>query len=312
MASYKKIIDISYHDGTVNFKKLKNDNIVGVIIRAGYGQNNVDKKFKTYIKDAIEAGLPVGIYWFSYAYTKSMAKKEAEYCYKLIKAYNVILPVFFDWEYDSERYAKEHGAKITKSLVTSMTKEFCNYLKAKGYEVGYYFNLDYKNRGIIDVNALKGYYTWFARYTSTTQKGYDLWQYTKTGKVDGISGKVDLNYVINEEILPDEKKYTKKKFVKDLEKVFGLTVTGVATKKLLKKLPTVSADKNNKHKCVKYVQKRLFAMGYEEVGEADGIAGSKFTKAVKKFKKKELGNADPKGVLYAGKKAWKTLIGYSE
>ena len=95
MASYKKIVDVSYHNGNINFKSMKNDGIAGVIIRAGYGQGNTDKKFKTYIKDAIAAGLPVGIYWFSYAYTASMAKKEAEYCYKLIKSYKIELPVFF-------------------------------------------------------------------------------------------------------------------------------------------------------------------------------------------------------------------------
>lgn len=82
------------HNGSVNFSKMKNDGIAGVIIRAGYGQGNTDKKFKSYIEDALDANLPVGIYWFSYAYTASMAKKEAEYCYKLIKNYKITLPVF--------------------------------------------------------------------------------------------------------------------------------------------------------------------------------------------------------------------------
>ena len=306
----KKIVDISYHNGSVNFSKMKNDGIAGVIIRAGYGQGNTDKKFKSYIEDALDANLPVGIYWFSYAYTASMAKKEAEYCYRLIKNYKITLPVFFDWEYDSERYAKEHGVRASKSLVTNMTKKFCDYLIEKGYETGYYFNLDYKNRGLIDTNALKSYYTWYARYTSVKQTAYDLWQFTETGKVDGISGNADVNYLYNEDLL-EEEKYTKKKFVKDLQKVFDLPVTGIANTKLLKKTPSISENENPKHPCVKYVQKRLYQKGYEEIGDADGIAGPKFTKAVKNYKKKELGIADPKGILDAGKKAWKDLIGLS-
>lgn len=310
MANYKKIVDVSYHNGNVNFKSMKNDGIAGVIIRAGYGQGNTDKKFKTYIKDAIAAGLPVGIYWFSYAYTASMAKKEAEYCYKLIKSYKIELPVFFDWEYDSERYAKEHGVKATQSLVTNMTKKFCDYLLARGYEVGYYFNPDYKNRGLINTSALSKYYTWLAYYTTKTQKGYDLWQYTEKGKVDGISGNADINYVLNEDILPEENKYTKKKFVKDLQKVFNLPVTGIPDKKLINRTVTISEKKNPKHKCVKYVQKRLKQKGYDEIGEVDGIAGPKFTKAVKAWKKKAFGTKNPSGNLIAKKKAWKKLTGY--
>lgn len=196
----KKIIDVSYHNGSIDFKNVKADGIAGVMIRAGYGRNNIDKKFKANIEGAIAAGLPVGIYWFSYAYNQAMAIKEAEYCLAAIKPYKISLPVFFDWEYDSMNYAKKQGVTPNKSRITTMTKVFCDKVKAAGYETGYYLNLDYRNN-YYDESQLKGFYVWYARYISAKQTACDLWQYTSSGSVDGISGKVDLNYLINEKLL---------------------------------------------------------------------------------------------------------------
>ena len=196
----KKIIDVSYHNGTIDFKKAKKAGIEGVIIRAGYGQNNIDVKFHENIKGAIAAGLPVGIYWFSYAYNQALALKEAEFCLKAIKPYKISLPVFFDWEYDSMNYSKKRGVAQTKSRITTMTKIFCQKIKNAGYKAGYYLNNDYKLNWY-DVSQLKGFYEWFARYTETKQTNCDLWQYTSTGKVDGISGNVDINYLNNENLL---------------------------------------------------------------------------------------------------------------
>ena len=82
--------------------------------------------------------------------------------------------------------------------------------------------------------------------------------------MDGISGNADVNYLYNEDLL-EEEKYTKKKFVKDLQKVFDLPVTGIANTRLLKKTPSISENENPKHPCVKYVQKRLYQKGYEEL-----------------------------------------------
>lgn len=197
----KKIIDVSYHNGSIDFKKVKADGIAGVMIRAGYGRNNIDKKFKANIEGAIAAGLPVGIYWFSYAYNQAMAIKEAEYCLAAIKPYKISLPVFFDWEYDSMNYAKKQGVTPNRSRITAMTKVFCDKIAAAGYKTGYYLNLDYRNN-YYDESQLKGFYVWYARYISAKQTACDLWQYTSSGSVEGISGKVDLNYLINESLLP--------------------------------------------------------------------------------------------------------------
>lgn len=320
--SYKKIIDVSYHNGSINWSKVKAAGIKGVIIRAGYGAGNVDKLFKSNIKGALAAGLPVGIYWFSYAYNTTMAKKEADYCYKLIKDYKITLPVIFDWEYDSDKYARKHGVKVGKTLFTAMNKGFGNIMKAKGYKVGFYYNKDYMNRGLFDFDDFKGYYRWLARYTSVTQTNCDIWQYSETGRVSGInSSQVDMNYVINEKVFGTEKvekpskpttptttKYTQTDFVKDCQRIFGLSVTGKPNQALLNKTITVSSKTNRTHRIVKYIQKYLKTLGYP-IGTIDGEAGSKFTKSVKSFQKKVLKFSSPDGVISAKNKTWKKLLG---
>ena len=190
------IIDVSYHNGDIDFNKVKAAGVEGVIIRAGYGQNHIDKKFETYINAAINAGLKVGVYWFSYAYTVEMAKREAEYCLRAVNAYKLELPIFFDWEYDSMKYASRNGVNADKVLITDMIVGFCNVVKDNGRSAGYYGSLDYF-KNYIDTSKLDGFTKWLARYTNQEQTDCDLWQYTSTGKVDGINGNVDMNNVVN-------------------------------------------------------------------------------------------------------------------
>ena len=201
MADHKKIIDVSKHNGSIDFKKVKADGIAAVIIRAGYGKNNIDERFKANIEGAIAAGLPVGIYWFSYAFSDEMAKREAKYCIDAIKPYKISLPVFFDWEYDSMKYAKKNGVTPSRKAITDMTKVFCQAVKDAGYTAGYYLNEDYK-KNHYDVTQLDNYIEWYARYSSKMNTtGAAIWQYSDAGKVSGISGNCDMNYLIEESIL---------------------------------------------------------------------------------------------------------------
>lgn len=189
-----KVIDISYYQGNIDFAKVKKDGIEGVIIRAGYGKGNIDKKFSDYMEKAVAAGLHIGIYWFSYAYSVSMAKNEAKMCLSIIDGYKdkIDLPVFFDWEYDSMNYAGRYGVNPGKSLITNMNLEFCKLIKAAGYKAGYYANPDYLSR-YINQNKLKDYYFWLAHYTSKNDVECDIWQYSDKGKVNGINGSVDMD-----------------------------------------------------------------------------------------------------------------------
>lgn len=189
-----RIIDVSEHQGRINWKKVKAAGIEGVIIRAGFGRANVDKQFKDNIEGAILFNLHIGIYWFSYAYNSSMAANEASYCNEVIKNYkdHIDLPVFFDWEYDSMRFAKTKGVSPTKQNITDWNKVFCEEIKGMGYVPGFYTNLDY-SKNHIDCGQLKDYKLWWAQYTKKQQKDNYLWQYSSTGSVAGISGNVDMN-----------------------------------------------------------------------------------------------------------------------
>ena len=232
-----KVIDLSYHNGTVDFKKVKASGVEGVILRAGYGSNTTDKKFKTYIEDAIKAGLHIGIYWFSYACNVVQAEKEAGYCFNVIKKYkeNIDMPVFFDWEYDSMEYAKKQGVHPGKELITAMNKKFCEVMEKNGFMAGVYFNEDYRKR-YFDLSKLKGFATWYARYTTTEQKSFDIWQKSENGRVSGISGRVDIDILYNKNIIKAKKKVsaTKTKVSKAKDKVHtvkkGDTLSDIAKK----------------------------------------------------------------------------------
>ena len=199
-----KLIDVSAHNGTIDFAKVKADGVQGVIIRAGYGFKTVDKCFKNNIKNALANGLHVGVYWFGYAYTVAQAKQEAEYVAKLLSDYRgkIDFPIFYDWEYDSFNYAKKQGVTVSKQLCSDMTKAFCEILENYGWYSGFYANIDYLNN--FYNQATKDRFTcWVAQWsTKCTYSGqYGIWQYgaetnkIDNKKVDGVpSATVDKNY----------------------------------------------------------------------------------------------------------------------
>lgn len=192
----KKYIDISKYQGDVDFAKLKG-NVDGVIIRAGYGQNNIDEKFKRNISECNKHGIPCGVYWFSYAYTEAMARKEAEYCLAAIKPYKVELPVCFDFEYDSVNYAQKNGVGIGKTLATALVHAFCGVVEKAGYYAMNYTNGDYLSR-YFDASTLK-YDLWYAAWPSKPDpakppRECGIWQYSSKGSVPGINGNVDMDY----------------------------------------------------------------------------------------------------------------------
>lgn len=186
-----KMIDVSYAQGKIDWKKVKASGIEGVIIRAGYGKGNADDYLVRNITGAIKQKLHIGIYWFSYAYTAEMAKREARYCNDLVQTYriNIDLPVFFDWEYDSMRYAEENGVSPGKKLITEMTEAFCAEITELGYVGGYYANHDYYNN-YYDPSKLKKYKLWFADYEDEYKNCF-IQQTSSSGVVNGISGSVD-------------------------------------------------------------------------------------------------------------------------
>ena len=188
-----KYIDISTFQGKPDFEKVK-DHVDGVIIRAGYGQGNHDVQFERNISECNRLGIPCGVYWFSYAYSEEMARKEAEYCLKAIKPYRVELPVCFDFEYDSVAKSK---VIINKTLATKLVHAFCGTIEAAGYYAMNYTNGDYLSR-YFDESTMR-YDLWYAAWPSNPDpakppRECGIWQYTSKGSVPGISGNVDMDY----------------------------------------------------------------------------------------------------------------------
>lgn len=137
-----KGIDVSRHQTIPDYAALKADGIDFVIVRAGYG-GIVDSRFKEHITAAKKAGMRVGVYWFCYALDADGAVREADKCLGVIKGIGLGLPVFYDFEYDTERYANQHGTVYTPKLRTDIICAFCKRVKSAGYEPGIYTNPDY-------------------------------------------------------------------------------------------------------------------------------------------------------------------------
>ena len=197
----KKVIDISAWQGNISvsdFKEAKADGVTAVILRSSYTTQksftlNKDKVFENNIKNAKAAGLPVGVYHYSQAISEDEAKKEAEYVVKIIKGMKLELPVAFDWEFGgrlSSKVAKKNGKAKNKRICDA----FCNVIKKAGFEPMVYANLSTLN-GYIQEDIYKYWKIWVAQYHSTCQYKHPryLWQYTSSGKVEGLSGRIDIN-----------------------------------------------------------------------------------------------------------------------
>ena len=190
----KKGIDISYHQGTIDFKKVAGA-VDFVILREGYRQTT-DEKFFEYVKGCKANNIPIiGVYHFSYALNAAQAKEEAKLCLVNMKKAGLgkDVLVFFDFEYDTVTKAKKAGVTLGKKDCIAHTEAFCEYVKSQGYKPGVYSNIDYY-RNWYDPSVLIKYVFWLADYTGGPDYKCTIQQYTSSGKVPGINGNVDMNY----------------------------------------------------------------------------------------------------------------------
>lgn len=192
----KKGIDVSVHNGKIDWQKVKNDGIDFAIIRCGYGQNMTsqdDAYWEYNVSECERLGIPYGVYLYSYANTLAKAKSEAQHVLRLLKGHEPAYPVYYDLE-----------DTITLNLSNSMKKQiattFCNAVSAAGYEVGIYSSLDWWRNYLTDP-IYDSWSRWIAQWNSTCSYtgDYDMWQCSATGRVDGISTNVDLNFWIEDE-----------------------------------------------------------------------------------------------------------------
>lgn len=200
-----KGIDVSYWNVIKDWSKVKASGIEFCYVRAGK-RFAVEEQFAANIKGARAAGIAVGVYWFSYALNVAEAVKEAEACLAAVSAYKLDLPIYYDYEYNSDDYAVKQGVTPTITSRTAIIKAFCDRIAKAGYAVGIYTNLDYIKYKL-NYTTLKGFPLWLALHVNnnTTSfasvsanaviKSHDVavWQIGK-GTVPGITGNVDLNY----------------------------------------------------------------------------------------------------------------------
>lgn len=187
-------IDISKHNGNIDWNAVKNSGVQYVILRCGYrgsasGVLVEDQKFKRNIQGATAAGLKVGIYFFSQAVNEVEAVEEASMTLSLIKKYRITYPVYIDVE-----SANGRADGISKAARTSVINAFCQTIRNSGYTPGLYANKNWLTEKI-NTGALGGCKIWLAQYVAAPTYGgrYEMWQYSSRGSIAGIKGNVDLN-----------------------------------------------------------------------------------------------------------------------
>ncbi len=187
-------IDVSTWNGNIDWNKVKNSGVSYVIIRTGFrgstqGALVEDNKFRQNIQGATNAGLKVGVYFFSQAINEVEAVEEASMVLSQVKGYKLTYPVFIDVEPSGGR-----ADSLSSDARTKVINAFCQTIQNGGYRAGIYANKTWLNQKM-NISALSGYKIWLAQYNSTVTYGgrYDMWQYSSKGSVSGISGKVDMN-----------------------------------------------------------------------------------------------------------------------
>lgn len=205
----KGVIDVSEWQGDIDWAKAKADGVEGVIIRLGYGEgNNADKKARRNISECKRLGIPFGIYWYSYADTPSIAKEEGADVVAKLKQFGVnpsdlAYPVY----YDLEKWTWEgHQPPTDPNVYNDIVNNWYSALQSAGYKNLSVYSYTSYLQGPLKHADIYAKTTWVAQYGA--RMGFDSfptdsrgWQYTSSGKVDGISGNVDMNAFGNKEFV---------------------------------------------------------------------------------------------------------------
>lgn len=231
-----KGIDVSEFQGSIDWAKVKKDGVEFAILKLGNiydAQSNYkDSKFDTNYKNAKAKGIKVGVYIYNYCNTVDTLKKGLEWAIKKLNGKKLDLPFYLDME-DKDIQGE------TKATLTNQCNEFAKYVKSKGYRAGVYANVNWLKNELNPNDFDKDISVWVAQYYKECQYTgkYDIWQYASNGKVSGISGNCDMNYLYNEDIIKESgsTENTDKKSVDELaqEVIDGKWGDGEARKKKL-------------------------------------------------------------------------------
>lgn len=188
-------IDVSYYQGQIDWQQVKTTGIAFAFVRVGYrsaedGSLKADEMAQINLRQAKEAGLQVGAYFFSQALTPEEARQEAAFALEQVADHELDLPIAYDWEF-VDGQTRTQG--MTGEVLMDCVDAFCSEVEDAGYESLVYFNRDLSQR-MLEVDRLDRR-IWFAMYHTYPDLAQrpDYWQYTDQGHVPGISGKVDLN-----------------------------------------------------------------------------------------------------------------------
>ena len=214
----QRMIDVSKYQPDIDYAKVKAAGIEGVIIRCGityWGEQQMDKDpyFEQHYAGFKSVGIPVGAYYYSAADNNEVAKREAEYCKTLLAGKQFELPVYYDVENN------ERMGNLSKDALTQICNTFCDTMEASDYFVGIYSNTNYFTNKLNFSELSQRYTIWLADFrgenANQTLKR-DIWQYSSTGRIDGISGNVDLDECYRD-FPPLMKEYGKNGFGKETE-----------------------------------------------------------------------------------------------
>ena len=186
-----KGIDVSEHQGVIDWGAVAKDGVQFAVIRAGYGRelSQKDKYFERNYAGAKAAGIKVGAYWYSYANSVERGEQEARTCLKVLEGKTFELPIFFDQEYEKSILSLSNGTR------TDIVLKFLETVKGAGRKVGLYSSTNFITTKL-QANRLTAYPLWLAEYGSKLHYTVNVWawQYTSKGRVSGIKGNVDCNY----------------------------------------------------------------------------------------------------------------------
>lgn len=186
-----KVIDVSEHNGEINWEKVKQSDVDFAILRVGYGNNDTsqdDKRWQYNVSECSRLGIPFGVYIYSYAENTAEAESEADHVLRLIQGYNLAYPVYYDLEDNSQ-------ISLGNTKIKQMAETFCNKISNAGYQVGVYANLNWWQNYLTD-SIYNKWHRWVAQYNYRCDytDAYEMWQCTSEAKVNGIGTNVDVSF----------------------------------------------------------------------------------------------------------------------
>lgn len=268
-----KGIDVSKHQGKIDWKKVKSAGIEFCIIRAGYGktESQKDERFEENYNGCKENGIPCGVYWYSYATSVELVKEEAKTCLSILAGRELQYPVYFDIE-EKGTFAKG------EATVSEIAKAFCDEVEKAGYWAGIYMSASPAAEYLTET-VRNRYAMWIADYRYKDKAHYagqhGMWQSGSTGRVNGISGYVDTDiaYVDYPAMISAKKNGSQQP--QTATQTAAATTAGTST----------SLRVGSKGEAVRKLQNALAGKGYYYYDKIDGEYGKKTYGAVLAYQK---------------------------